>query len=203
MKTKKEEFEIKKASIGAPDFIGTYMIDDSICDDLIDYFKKNERVAEPGKSYGSDKQEGINKDVKESFDLRIVPDERHFPIWDYNQSLQLCLESYCETYPEVNNLKHFALCENYNLQKYPVGGGFKKWHFENSGWEQTDRVLVWMTYLNDVEDGGTEFKYQNFTSPAKKGLTLIWPTYWNFIHRGIVSNTNEKFIITGWYSLVK
>ena len=194
MKTKKEEFKIKKSSIEVPDFIGAYMMDDSICDDLIDYFNKNERVVTPGIA---------RLDVKESFDLRIVPDEIHFPIWDYNQSLQLCLESYCETYKEVKALRHFGLCEHYNIQKYPVGGGFKKWHFENSGWEETDRVLVWMTYLNDVEDGGTQFKYQNFTSPAKKGLTLIWPPYWNFTHRGIVSNTNEKFIITGWYSLKK
>jgi hypothetical protein len=29
-----------------------------------------------------------------------------------------------------------------------------------------------MTYLNDVPDGGTEFKYQKIISPAKKGLTL-------------------------------
>ena len=23
-----------------------------------------------------------------------------------------------------------------------------------------------------------KFKYQNLTTPAKKGLTLIWPVYW-------------------------
>ena len=38
--------------------------------------------------------------------------------------------------------------------------------------------------------------------PAKKGLTLIWPLL-EFYTRGIVSKTNEKFIITGWYSLIK
>ena len=32
-----------------------------------------------------------------------------------------------------------------------------------------------MTYLNDVKDGGTEFFYQKLKTPAKKGLTLIWP----------------------------
>jgi hypothetical protein len=32
-----------------------------------------------------------------------------------------------------------------------------------------------MTYLNDVDDGGTDFLYQKLTTPAKKGLTLIWP----------------------------
>ena len=56
-----------------------------------------------------------------------------------------------------------------------------------------------MTYLNDVDDGGTEFKYQNITTPAKKGLTLIWPTHWTHTHRGQVSNTKIKYITTGWF----
>ena len=58
-----------------------------------------------------------------------------------------------------------------------------------------------MTYLNDGEDGGTEFLYQKIASPAKKGLTLIWPANWTHTHRGIISSTNEKIIITGWFSL--
>jgi hypothetical protein len=37
-------------------------------------------------------------------------------------------------------------------------------------------------------------------SPAKKGLTMIWPTDWTHIHRGIVSETKEKMIVTGWYN---
>ena len=56
-----------------------------------------------------------------------------------------------------------------------------------------------MTYLNDVKDGGTEFKYQNLTTPAKKGLTLIWPVYWTHTHRGQISNTQTKYITTGWF----
>jgi hypothetical protein len=57
-----------------------------------------------------------------------------------------------------------------------------------------------MTYLNDVEDGGTEFKYQNIISPAKKGLTLLWPVDWTHTHKGQISKTKEKYIITGWLS---
>ena len=29
---------------------------------------------------------------------------------------------------------------------------------------------------------------------------MIWPTDWKNIHRGIVSETKEKMIITGWYN---
>ena len=58
-----------------------------------------------------------------------------------------------------------------------------------------------MTYLNNVPDGGTEFLYQKITTPAKKGLTLIWPSDWTHTHRGQISNEHEKYIATGWYSL--
>ena len=57
-----------------------------------------------------------------------------------------------------------------------------------------------MTYLNSVEDGGTEFKYQNLITPAKKGLTLIWPAQWTHTHRGQISGTKEKYIVTGWFN---
>ena len=59
-----------------------------------------------------------------------------------------------------------------------------------------------MTYLNDVEDGGTEFKHQDITTPAEKGLTLIWPSGWTHVHRGQISNRKEKYIITGWYAFI-
>jgi hypothetical protein len=56
-----------------------------------------------------------------------------------------------------------------------------------------------MTYLNDVFEGGeTEFYYQNIKVNARKGLTLVWPADWTHTHRGLVSNTQEKYIVTGW-----
>ena len=37
-------------------------------------------------------------------------------------------------------------------------------------------------------------------TPAKKGLTLIWPTDFTHTHRGMPSFKTEKEIVTGWYS---
>ena len=63
------------------------------------------------------------------------------------------------------------------------------------------RHLVFMTYLNDVTDeGGTQFHHQNVTVQPKKGLTLVWPSDWTFMHRGISSQTQEKRIMTGWFN---
>ena len=58
-----------------------------------------------------------------------------------------------------------------------------------------------MTYLNDVTDKGqTEWYHQKMKVKPKKGLTVIWGTDWTFLHKGIVSPTQTKYIATGWFS---
>jgi hypothetical protein len=60
-----------------------------------------------------------------------------------------------------------------------------------------------MTYLNDVTDGGeTGFFYQDVKIKPQKGLTLIWPADWTFTHRGQISQTSEKMVVTGWLRYV-
>ena len=87
--------------------------------------------------------------------------------------------------------------ESCQIQYYKPGEGFKKWHFERSS-RAENRCLVFMTYLNDVPDGGTHFKYQDLTAPAEKGLTLMWPTDFSHTHKGQITDKHEKYIITGW-----
>jgi len=60
-----------------------------------------------------------------------------------------------------------------------------------------------MIYLNTVSDGGgTKFKYFNHTENAVEGKVLIWPPDFTHTHKGVPSATEEKYIITGWYSYV-
>ena len=47
------------------------------------------------------------------------------------------------------------------------------------------------------------FTYLNWTAPCKKGLTLIWPADYLYAHRGVISNTEDKMIITGWLGFNK
>ena len=48
-----------------------------------------------------------------------------------------------------------------------TGGGYFVEHCERTSKMET-RCLVWMTYLNDVRNAGTHFKYQNVTSRLKE-----------------------------------
>ena len=56
-----------------------------------------------------------------------------------------------------------------------------------------------MIYLNDVPNGGTEWKFQNIKTEAVKGDLVIWPSDFTHTHRGIVSKTHEKWKATGWF----
>ncbi len=183
-------------------FIGGWYIDEKICDDIIKYFKDNSHLTFNG-SVGSLKQEGFYQDkkVKESKEMLVQPNRWDIPFKRYRESLQKCLLKYIDKYYVVNQLDKFDIREDINIQYYKKNQGYKTWHYENDGFQNRQkRVLVFMTYLNNVEDGGTEFHFQNTTTPAKKGLTLIWPAYFTHTHRGQISKTKEKYIITGWYS---
>ena len=145
----------------------------------------------------------IDESRKQSLEVGIHKDCNYFPIYDYRLALQQVLDKYTEKYLFSKYTTHFNINENYNLQYYKPNEGFKTWHHEKGCKSDRLRHLVFMTYLNDVEDGGTEFYHQKLTSPAKKGLTLIWPTDWTHTHRGQISKTKEKYIVTGWYSFNK
>ncbi len=46
-----------------------------------------------------------------------------------------------------------------------------------------------MTYLNDIEDGGsTYFSHYDLGIKPLKGLPLIWPAEWTHAHKGNVIN---------------
>jgi prolyl 4-hydroxylase len=178
--------------------IGAWIINHKVCDDLVNYLKVNEKLLSEGNVGKGEYKKG----VKESKELHIHSLRFDHPWGAYRHELQYCLEDYIKQYPEVGSLKRFNVIENYNLQFYKPGAGFKLFHYERNGFDlrNTKRCLVFMTYLWDVKDAGTEFKYQKITTPCKKGLTLIWPADWTHTHKGQINKKKEKAIVTGWYS---
>ena len=182
-------------------FIGGWYIPEKICDDLIEEFKKareNDYTAQGQQKLGNKMY--VDKELKDSEDLAIGSSYMENPIGDYRLLLQKCLDQYLEKYEYANNISAFNINEVFNIQYYKPGGSFKNWHCERANKLSHKRVLVFMTYLNDVDDGGTEFYHQNLITSAKKGLTIIWPAEWTHTHKSQISYTKEKYIITGWFS---
>jgi hypothetical protein len=73
------------------------------------------------------------------------------------------------------------------------------WHYESDNRETCHRLLAWMVYLNDVEEGGeTEFLYQHKRIKPKQGTLVIWPASFTHTHRGNSPLSNVKYVVTGW-----
>lgn len=93
-----------------------------------------------------------------------------------------------------------------NLQKYnKTKGGYHHWHSEyyphphDAQNASLHRNLLWMYYLNDVDEGGgTSFYYQNKTISPKCGTLVIAPATFTHTHRGEVPVSNDKYILTSW-----
>jgi prolyl 4-hydroxylase len=185
-------------------FIGAWFLDDlSICDDLINFFESSEEKI-PGIVFDQDKrQDSVIKDVKDSTDIRLRPNQEISK--RYSKELHNVLELYKDKFYWSDKTGPWGI-ESINVQKYDPNGGYFVWHSERtSGAEPAVyRHLVFMTYLNTVEDQGeTEFFYQQTKVKPQKGLTLIWPADWTHTHRGLTSPSETKYIATGWFSFYK
>ena len=183
-------------------FIEQYYINKKVCDDLVNFFKNS-----PNKNPGLVYKEGkhyVNKKCKNSIDLSFYPEKsRELEFVNYWKELSFCIKKYLKKWKEANEVDTFSIIEPVNIQYYPPGGGYPVYHFERGNVNTIRRHLVFMTYLNNVDDGGeTEWKYQKLKIKPKKGLTVIWPVDWTFTHRGIISKTQDKYIITGWYTII-
>lgn len=195
----KSTHNYKKHYFAKETFIQGWYMPEKVCDDLVKYFNKNRDKATSGTSLYQGKV-SVDKTIKDSLDLSLGNSNFEKGVFEYRLHLQEILDLYVKEYPEVVRLDRFNV-EDVNVQWYPGKGGFKTWHYERGAKENMDRVLVFMTYLNDVKDGGTHFKYQKVTTPAIKGLTIIWPPDWTHTHKGQISD-DKKIIATGWFRLI-
>ena len=65
--------------------------------------------------------------------------------------------------------------------------------------KKTYRVLTYLFYLNDIDEGGeTEFFGGDIKIIPKAGKLIIFPASWTFPHCGKMPISSNKYIITGW-----
>ena len=190
--------EINKLNNG----IAGFYINKECCNNLIEYFENSEQYQ--GVCGIPDSEiSGIDESTKISTDVRVPPDCRDQPIVSYLAELTKVCDKYKEIYKTCDGpVNSWGILQQWNIQKYKPNEGFFRYHCEKYGWGIgiASRHLVFMTYLNNVSDGGeTEFYNQKLLVKPETGLTLIWSADWFFTHRGITSPTQTKYITTGWY----
>ena len=197
---------MKELDLPFHSFMGGYYMPEDVCDFVVNYFKKNKDKHIKGKIG----QDNINEDVKKSTEIEIATEEEYKDFDRYLFYLQECLDRYKEKYVFADkSVVRYGIITPTKIQHYKPGEGFYQYHIENPGFyvKGSDplilsRHLTFMTYLNTVDNAGTEFLYQEITTPCQKGLTVIWPAGWTHPHRGVVNNNLEKYIITGWYNFL-
>ena len=194
---------MKKIELGSgtknPNFIGSWAIEPiTICDDLISYFELNIPKQKSGE-VGS----GLNLDIKDSVDMTINPKDIILPgneaFKRYFDQLFECYKNYVEEWTFLNKLSEKLEIGSFNIQRYKAGQHFKELHTERLSLDSLHRIFAFMTYLNDVQEGGsTYFSHYDLEIQPQKGLTLIWPAEWTHAHKGNILKGGSKYIITGW-----
>ena len=190
-------------------FIQIYpnVIPKEMCNYFINRFDEEDKM---GKTYKGQAGNSVKLNVKDCKDLTIKYDEETHDFFDlvyakfvdyvkyYNSSIDGFLyneiiddESSCFKPP-----KH-ALMHVYE----PPKQGYYVWHqdWQSNKEQLATRMLVGMTYLNDVEEGGeTEFYHQKLKIKPKQGTLVVFPAYFTHVHKGHEPISNKKYIINTW-----
>ena len=193
-----QRIALQKSTL-TPNCIASWMIEPrSLCDELITYFESNIAKQQVGVS-----GVGRNLSVKNRRDISIAPNQLDLPGNEvfklYINSLFTCYKDYLVQWPFLAEIAQNLEMGSFNLGRYQRGQHFQKMHTERMDLGTLHRVLAWMTYLNDVDEGGeTCFSHYGLNIKPRKGLTMIWPAEWTHAHKGNVLLGESKYMITGW-----
>jgi len=173
------------------DFIRYYddMLTKEKCDSLIDYSnilydEKNSSVKwqHGDRDYYRIKKEAYTKEL-----TYLVEDtlEKLYNFYKNDFTLD-------EDYSKITN--------NWKIH-YTKVGGYIDWHNDLGGKneEAWRRKIVFIIYLNDLDEGQLHFKYfPEIEIMPKVGRALIMPTGWVWTHKAD-KLFEDKYIITGFY----
>jgi hypothetical protein len=187
-----------------------------MCDKIIKYFEEEEN------KYTGITFKGLDKKVKDTTDYIIPLSNDESCKWyeinnKLNNELDKNLKIYINTLDNKENFKsknnydyesdymHLSteviLINNFMIQRYNKSIGKYVYHddFSVDINKNSYRVITYLWYLNDVEEGGeTEFFGGEFKMKPEAGKILFFPSFWSFPHRGNMPKSSNKYIITGW-----
>ena len=174
------------------------------CADLIKSFENNPQDHRDGKTVP-----GYKSSTKISKDIYISST----PTWKEHDTvlcgaLKIALSEYalkiatlCNNTTVLQDLSRGEIQDTgYYLQKYNKAKGIYDWHDDyavNSA--QSSRMLTFLWYLNDVEEGGETLFFHGKLKP-KAGTVIIFPATWTYNHKECIPIGCDKYVVTGWVS---
>ncbi len=167
----------------------------SLCAEMISRFESSQASQYPG-VMGQEQKEA--RSIKRSTDLRISGDTAWKDIDEAlfrSLSQALNLMAGLHPYFAANAFKDMG----YNMQRTQAGE-YYHWHVDGGPGAFSQRQLVAIWYLNDVEGPGgeTEFLLQELRVKPETGKLILFPPFWTHVHRGTTLEKGVKYIATTW-----
>ena len=197
---------IKKQTIEIKDYIGVFdnFLDDSTCDEMVKWFKDKESFEQV---YTRIKTEGMTQEMKNDV-ATDINENNFYTLFDKPGKFSIAMNNVFNLYNERTNIMKYMHLDElhwdpFKIQKTSPAQGYHVWHTEQtpSDYQSAFRVLVFTTYLNDIEEGGeTEFLLQSQRVSPVKGRICIFPSFFPYVHRGNAPLKEDKYIATGWLS---
>jgi hypothetical protein len=192
-------------------FIKPNSICPDLCDEIISKFE-DEPAKYEGLTIG-----GIQKDVKNTFDF-IIPTncEKWYKIHKcLLKVLTQNIDEYLDNLSNCENYKHTAqlfktdfspidkkniIFYHFMVQRYIKNEGRYVYHDDSKiDVKQNEyRIMTYLFYLNDVEEGGETVFWNDHKIKPEKGKLILFPACWTFPHCGRMPISSNKYIITGW-----
>ena len=173
------------------------------CDHLIQKFEK-----QPDKYQGTVGARQVDTNVKDSLDYKFSGNEDWYIEDDYVQNKLFdaslpFIKEHCDLlgYTFPNGV---ASSSGFQIQRTLPGTIGYKWHSDENYWfchesrRAMRRMLTYLWYLNDCEEGYTEFADRRITPEC--GKLILFFADPALLHRGIAPKTGKKYIMTGWIS---
>ncbi len=170
-------------------------LSDELCDEMVARFEANPEQQHNGRiGQGADEEQSI----KRSTDLRITGRS------NWNDIDTKLFESISEALSQLSaEFPFFAVNQfqdkGYQLQRTNEGE-FYHWHIDGGPGEFSQRQLVAIWYLNDVDGPGgtTDFALQEISVKPQRGKLVLFPPFWTHIHRNATLEKGVKYIATTW-----
>lgn len=175
-------------------------ITNDLCDKIIEYFNNEGNNRHKGVT-----SSGYQTAVKDTTDYVIKLNSKwervHFNLMnELKKNIKIYLKKINDEYKfsQINIEDLFT--EAFMVQKYEKNKGKFIYHHDYSyvNKNKSFRMITFIWYLNDIEDGGeTEF-FGEYSIKPEKGKLVLFPADPLFPHCGKMPLSDDKYIITGW-----
>ena len=172
-----------------------HALDAGLCEKLIASFhalSRFQRANGRGQRAGLDDSSWTELDISALSDLpfrAMLLQNMHAHLQRYLQTAGLTVPI-----PATENISELI------IKRYRAGSddNFQP-HFDSIG-PVANRYLVFLWYLNDVEQGGeTSFVDLGIEVKPAAGRLLVFPPYWMFQHAGRAPRSNDKYILSTYF----